>query len=344
MSLITRCTACQTMFKVVPDQLRISEGWARCGQCGEVFDASQALIPDTSAIDAAVATGDSPIPVPDNDAGLHHSPVPVPRAPLVAETDTAAAASLAAPDTATPLAPPVAHPPNPESLPAVPLDATKEPPWIESARSGPSPRVASPTPVSEQEPPAANAGTGFEPTKASEDMPDVSFMRYGDKPSPWRKPVVRVLLLLLLLGLVAALAFQFLRHERDRIATMEPSTRPLLTALCAWSRCELAAMRQIESIVIDSSSFSRVRGENYRLAFSLKNNAALDLAMPSVELALTDAQDQAVVRRIIQPAEFGAASRVLAASSDWSSALSLNVKAAANVDRIAGYRLLAFYP
>ena len=43
-------------------------------------------------------------------------------------------------------------------------------------------------------------------------------------------------------------------------------------------------------------------------------------------------------------AEFGAASRLLAASSDWSSALSLNVKAAANVDRIAGYRLLAFYP
>jgi predicted Zn finger-like uncharacterized protein len=33
MSLITRCPACGTMFKVVPDQLRISEGWVRCGQC-----------------------------------------------------------------------------------------------------------------------------------------------------------------------------------------------------------------------------------------------------------------------------------------------------------------------
>ena len=27
------------MFKVVPDQLRISEGWVRCGQCAEIFDA-----------------------------------------------------------------------------------------------------------------------------------------------------------------------------------------------------------------------------------------------------------------------------------------------------------------
>src|SRR3954468_18268106 len=40
MSLITRCPACGTMFKVVPDQLRISEGWVRCGHCAEVFDAT----------------------------------------------------------------------------------------------------------------------------------------------------------------------------------------------------------------------------------------------------------------------------------------------------------------
>ncbi|HOF31808.1 MAG TPA: zinc-ribbon domain-containing protein, partial [Burkholderiaceae bacterium] len=43
MSLITRCPACGTMFRVVPDQLRISEGWVRCGQCAEVFDAARNL-------------------------------------------------------------------------------------------------------------------------------------------------------------------------------------------------------------------------------------------------------------------------------------------------------------
>ena len=40
MSLITSCPACGTMFRVVPDQLKISEGWVRCGHCSEVFDAS----------------------------------------------------------------------------------------------------------------------------------------------------------------------------------------------------------------------------------------------------------------------------------------------------------------
>ena len=33
MSLITGCPACGTMFKVVPDQLKISDGWVRCGHC-----------------------------------------------------------------------------------------------------------------------------------------------------------------------------------------------------------------------------------------------------------------------------------------------------------------------
>ena len=47
MSLIARCPACQTLFKVVPDQLRISEGWVRCGSCEAVFDASLHLLADT---------------------------------------------------------------------------------------------------------------------------------------------------------------------------------------------------------------------------------------------------------------------------------------------------------
>lgn len=40
MRLVTRCPACATTFKVVRDQLRISDGWVRCGRCSEVFDAT----------------------------------------------------------------------------------------------------------------------------------------------------------------------------------------------------------------------------------------------------------------------------------------------------------------
>jgi predicted Zn finger-like uncharacterized protein len=43
MSLATRCTHCGTIFKVVEDQLKVSEGWVRCGRCNEVFHALPTL-------------------------------------------------------------------------------------------------------------------------------------------------------------------------------------------------------------------------------------------------------------------------------------------------------------
>src|SRR5262245_54284610 len=43
MSLATRCTACHTTFRVVQDQLKVSEGWVRCGRCNEVFNAIEGL-------------------------------------------------------------------------------------------------------------------------------------------------------------------------------------------------------------------------------------------------------------------------------------------------------------
>lgn len=39
MSFVTRCTACDTLFKVRADQLKVSDGWVRCSQCAAVFDA-----------------------------------------------------------------------------------------------------------------------------------------------------------------------------------------------------------------------------------------------------------------------------------------------------------------
>ena len=55
MSYTTRCPACGTMFKVVPDQLKISDGWVRCGHCADVFDATLYL--------EEWAGGDSPSPM-----------------------------------------------------------------------------------------------------------------------------------------------------------------------------------------------------------------------------------------------------------------------------------------
>ena len=43
MSMATRCTTCGTIFRVVQDQLKVSEGWVRCGRCDSVFNAIESL-------------------------------------------------------------------------------------------------------------------------------------------------------------------------------------------------------------------------------------------------------------------------------------------------------------
>lgn len=293
MSLITRCPACETMFKVVPDQLRISSGWVRCGQCEEVFDASAHL--QDEQVD----------PVATEQAGPE-VPAPAP-APAATEPDVDVDIDIEIGD---------------EVLP--------------------SPLAEELEPVLDADVPAATEAPAWMAERAS--APEVSFMREQKSASFWRRPLVRASLMLVCLLLVAGLTVQVMVHERDRIAAVAPQSRPVLRALCSVMRCAVSPLRQIESIVIDSSSFNKIRGDAYRLSFTLKNTAPTGLALPAIELSLTDAQDQPVMRRVFLPSEFGATSDVLSAGSESSGSLALSVKANGNAERIAGYRLLAFYP
>jgi predicted Zn finger-like uncharacterized protein len=72
MSFVTRCTACGTLFKVVADQLKISEGWVRCGQCAHVFDAQANFVDSQHPTPAS-----TPITAPQQD----HLPKPASAAP-----------------------------------------------------------------------------------------------------------------------------------------------------------------------------------------------------------------------------------------------------------------------
>lgn len=39
MAFVTRCPDCLSTFRVVEDQLRVADGWVRCGRCGTMFSA-----------------------------------------------------------------------------------------------------------------------------------------------------------------------------------------------------------------------------------------------------------------------------------------------------------------
>lgn len=169
-------------------------------------------------------------------------------------------------------------------------------------------------------------------------------MRSAKSASRWNRPLARAALLLISLLLCLVLALQLLVQERNLVAAMEPGLKPWIEEVCALMECTVAPLRQIESVVIDSSSFNKIRGDVYRLNFALKNTAITELALPAIELSLTDVQDQPLVRRVFMPAELGLKSGVLQAATETHASLTLGIKSNGSADRVAGYRILAFYP
>lgn len=316
MSLITRCPACRTMFKVVPDQLRISEGWVRCGQCDEVFDASthlQAAVPQP--------------PASESMADLVES------APPMGGTDSASAEASF--DTAR-------DEPASAQEPALPTEAPEGGVWVEPVvddgvedHLSPSHTVVSMPDEHKSVGALLSPGVAEEPSFMRE-MPVAA----AAPMSPYRRLSYAVVAAMLALLMVV----QLLMHERDRLAASAPGLKPLLENLCAPMQCSVAPLKQIESIQIDSASFAKVRPEVYRLSLTLRNTASTDLALPAIELSLTDAQDEPLLRRVILAGELGLNGQTLAASSESSVSLTLSVKNAGGAEQFAGYRVLAFYP
>eukprot|EP01034_Spumella_vulgaris_P045431 gene45431-56590_t len=172
----------------------------------------------------------------------------------------------------------------------------------DSERKEPPPPSSAPAELKED----AAGGDDDDATADATPTEDVSFVKAAHRRAFWRKPLVRVALVAVSLGLLAVLAGQVAVHERNRLAAMEPRLRPALLALCEPLECALAPQRQISDVVIDSSSFNKARGDSYVLAITMKSRATLPLEMPAVELTLTDAQDQPVLRRVLLPSEMSA--------------------------------------
>ena len=338
------------MFKVVPDQLRISDGWVRCGQCDEVFDANAHLYTDPEQQPEPVVQDTG---LADNTGGDWKSSLRF--ATDQQETALPAADAMFEPDDATVVE--VLDVSDDaltgDEAPAEEGYSAAQEPGLDAlldlrpghARDEPdvpvdvSPVIAKPAPAAEPR----YAQVQVKTVEAAE-TPKLSFMRQARGSSVWHQTGVRVLLSLIALVLVAALVLQVVVHERDRIAATEPATADALLAVCAWLDCKVQPVRQIESVVIDSSSFTKVRADVYRLNFTLKSTAAIALAVPALELTLTDLQDQAVVRRVLLAAELGAGKDTLDAGAELTAALPITVKPGSNTERISGYRLLAFYP
>lgn len=196
MTLATRCSSCGTVFRVVQDQLRVSQGWVRCGRCGEAFNAQESMVDVPTALAPEPKHGHASEPFAPTDFGptavmdwADGSAATVPGAPPVSASTAASTQGVIANRGQTPPVqndneddsayvlddPPVTTPPGSGHLLDLPLGVTliASDGAVAPAAADPAPGRAEPTfdvddsengdfpgPVDVLDPDPAAAGTG----------------------------------------------------------------------------------------------------------------------------------------------------------------------------------------
>jgi predicted Zn finger-like uncharacterized protein len=314
MNMATRCIVCGTIFRVVQDQLKVSEGWVRCGRCDEVFNALEGLF----------------------DLDREAPPPWHPGMTPSAERDTAfekTAADLAEEDRiASRFFRP--EPDEPDQAPAGTVtpghhadfaDAQFDADLLTEEEAGLPPATD----------PAVALSRGRNPGAPA-------FVRAAERAARWRTPRARAWLASTGLLLLVLLLLQMGHHFRDLAAARWPAWRPVLGAWCSVAGCRLEPPRRIEDVTVESSSLTRAAGgsDTFKLAVTLRNRGTLAVGMPSIDLTLTDTAGQLVARRALGPADFGAPGPTLAAGAE----VPLQLLLSAGSPRVSGYTVEIFYP
>lgn len=301
MSLAARCPSCGTVFRVVQDQLRVSEGWVRCGRCAEVFNAIESLVD----LDTEVAAAKPPQPQ------RRHAERVLEDLENISRFDEQA-------DALSPL--------STFGTPEAPLKVQER-----SLATRAQQAAAQNTIEAAVQAAAARSESTHAPT----------FVRRAERAARWRRPGVRLALGVLAIAAGLALAAQVGVEYRNLIAARWPALQPLLEQACDVAGCRIEPPRMIEALAVESSGLVRIESTSlYRLTVVLKSRTALALALPALDLTLTDSQGGVMARRVITPQDLGAQRASLPPLAELPLQATLNA-----TDRpISGYTIEIFYP
>ncbi|WLI88419.1 zinc-ribbon and DUF3426 domain-containing protein [Massilia sp. R2A-15] len=104
--------------------------------------------------------------------------------------------------------------------------------------------------------------------------------------------------------LLLALAAQGVTTFRNVLAARYPQTRPMLTTACAVFGCKVELPAQIDELSVETGELQPVNATTFSYVTLLRNQSGLAQAWPHLELTLTDANDKALVRRVIAPVNY----------------------------------------
>ena len=146
--------------------------------------------------------------------------------------------------------------------------------------------------------------------------------------------------------LVLALVLQGVFHFRDALAAYAPATKPALQRLCAAAGCTIRPLRDVAALSIDASDLQADPAHKGLLILTatVRNRAAHAIGYPYLELTLTDANDQVVVRRALTPAEYVSGTVNPAGGIPGNGEVPVKLFIDASATTQAGYRLYLFFP
>jgi predicted Zn finger-like uncharacterized protein len=157
------------------------------------------------------------------------------------------------------------------------------------------------------------------------------------------------MMVLLAAVLSLMLLVQAVHFWRTDIANRWPNLRPWLEEACAAIECQVPYPRDASQIHLEASDLQVDPERNNMLVLNitLKNRAPYPQDYPTVELTLTDARDQVVVRRGLAPAEW-LPPKIDGAAPPPAFAAEREIAARQWVDAngtgAVGYRLYVYYP
>jgi predicted Zn finger-like uncharacterized protein len=328
--MYTRCTHCDTVFRVTPQQLQVSSGKVRCGRCNQVFDAFSSLSAQLPLQQDAPAAARTP--------RAEEGPAAAWRAvedvrPLEHEAQAEAAPRVqedeqggAAPGTSVPSA--RAEEPAAPAPPRVPL---------------PAPVAAGPDVA-----PAAGAAAADAPRvprsspAAAEDvltLPDELFTKAAPARAHWAWGAGSAALGALALAQAAWIFATPLAGE-------VPALRPVLEGFCAGTGCTVALPKLPDQLFIEASDLQLLdaaRPSEVLLTVTIRNRAAVAQAYPLLELTLTGVANQVTSRKVFQPLEYAEAGTDVGRGIGANQEVAVRLYLSTGNLRPAGYRVYLYF-
>ncbi|HZM46310.1 MAG TPA: DUF3426 domain-containing protein [Burkholderiales bacterium] len=317
MAIVTRCPACNTVFRVAPPQLQARNGMVRCGRCLTVFNGFKTL--STAEPAATEETAAEP--------AVAETALPGTAAPAATEPVSAAPESTASGISAPASATPAPATPSAEAFRLEPVSATE---------------LAAAAVASGEIQPARSYGVeetkDFGPAPEQLTLEDRLFLEDTREAKArsarwWAAGAALVLL---------ALAAQVAYFYRGEIAAHYPGMRPQLTRLCEAIGCVINLPQRPQLIAIEASDLQATdpaRPAVIQLTATVRNHAGYDVGFPALDLVLTNSRDHTLARRIFQPREYLEPGRDARAGIPPKGEMTINLDLDTADLRPAGFRL-----